>query len=153
MVEDKIFNNSFDNTEYGTERLTQNAVAIDPIFASRFEESTSENIEDLYTERRLRDILSQAYENSEFYEKYKDSSGKIERRDMFKIYYHFKDVLTKYDEFNIIQIFCAIAEFFDFNYRTLYKDVITLEDKAAILELIEEQNGLDKHVSQSKKLF
>ena len=152
-MEDKIFNSNFDNVEYGIERSSQSAISIDPAAERYYEESMSENIEDLYTERRLRDIMSKIYDESEFKDKYSDTPKKIERRDMFKIYYYFKEELNKIGEFNIIQIFCAIAEFFDMNYRTLYKDVITLEDKAEILELIEEQNGIEKHVSKSKKLF
>lgn len=152
-MEDKIFNSNFDNVEYGTERSSQSSISIDPAAERYYEESMSENIEDLYTERRLRDIMSKIYNESEFKDKYSDIPKKIERRDMFKIYYYFKDELNKIGEFNIVQIFCAIAEFFDMNYRTLYKDVITLEDKAEILELIEEQNGIEKHVSKSKKLF
>ena len=78
---------------------------------------------------------------------------KVERCDLFKIYYHFKDELQKQNEFSIIQIFCTIAEFFDLNYKTLYNDILTLEDKVNILEHLEKEYGLDKHFARSKALF
>lgn len=152
-MEDKIFNSSFDNVEYGGERLTNAAISIDPAVSGKYEDSTSEDIESLYTERRMWEIMSALYTESEFYEKYKQEPKKIERRDFYRIYYYFKDKLVEYNEFNPVQIFCAIAEFFDMNYKTLYKDVISLEEKAKILEILEETKGLEKHVSPSKKLF
>jgi hypothetical protein len=175
MLGDKIFNNSFDNVEYGVERTTQASIQISPFVEKQYEESVSENIDELYVRRRLMQIMYELYLNSEFFEKYgqkqhidasKDSSAlqyddlvynpvlkKIERGDLFKIYYYFKDELQKRHEFSIIQIFCTIAEFFDLNYKTLYNDILTLEDKVNILEHLEKEYGLDKHFARSKALF
>ena len=175
MIEDKIFENSFDKVEYGVERTTQESIQISPFVEKQYEESVSENIDELYVRRRLMQIMYELYLNSEFFEKYgqkkhidasRDSSSlkyedlvynpvvkKIERGDLFKIYYYFKDELNKYHEFSIIQIFCTIAEFFDLNYKTLYNDILTLEDKVNILEHLEKEYGLDKHFARSKALF
>ena len=175
MLGDKIFENSFDKVEYGVERTTQASIQISPFVEKQYEESVSENIDELYVRRRLMRIMYDLYLNSEFFEKYgqkqhidasKDSSSlqyddlvynpvlkKIERGDLFKIYYYFKDELQKHHEFSIIQIFCTIAEFFDLNYKTLYNDILTLEDKVNILEHLEKEYGLDKHFARSKALF
>ena len=175
MLEDKIFENSFDKIEYGVERTTQASIQISPFVEKQYEESVSENIDELYVRRRLMQIMYEIYLNSEFFEKYgqkqhiavsKDSSvlqyedlvynpvvKKIERCDLFDIYYYFKDELQKYHEFSIIQIFCTIAEFFDLNYKTLYNDILTLEDKVNILDHLEKEYGLDKHFARSKSLF
>ena len=175
MLEDKIFENSFDKVDYCVERTTQASIQISPFVEKQYEESVSENIDELYIRRRLMKIMYELYLNSEFFEKYgqkkhidacKDSSSlkyedlvynpvvkKIERGDLFKIYYYFKDELNKYHEFSIIQIFCTIAEFFDLNYRTLYNDILTLEDKVNILDHLEKEYGLDKHFARSKSLF
>ena len=113
MMEDKIFENSFDKVEYGVERTTQESIQISPFVEKQYEESVSENIDELYVIRRLMKIMYDLYLNSEFFEKYgqkqhidasKDSSTlqyedlvynpvakKIERGDLFKIYYYFKD--------------------------------------------------------------
>lgn len=175
MLGDKIFENSFDKVEYGVERTTQASIQISPFVEKQYEESVSENIDELYVRRRLMQIMYDLYLNSEFFEKYgqkqhidasKDSSTlqyedlvynpvlkKIERGDLFKIYYYFKDELQKHHEFSIIQIFCTIAEFFDLNYKTLYNDILTLEDKVNILEYLEKEYGLNKHFARSKALF
>ena len=39
------------------------------------------------------------------------------------------------------------------NYKTLYKDVITLEDKVEILEIFEEQKGIDNELKHLNRLF
>lgn len=175
MIEDKIFENSFDKVDYGVERTTQASIQISPFVEKQYEESVSENIDDLYTRRRLMRIMYDLYIDSEFFEKYgqkrhtnivKDASTiqhddlvynpvvkKIERCDLFKIYYYFKDKLQERNEFSIIQIFCTIAEFFDLNYKTLYNDVLTLEDKVTILDYLEKEYGLDKQFTKSKALF
>lgn len=175
MLEDKIFENSFDKIEYGTERTTQASIQISPFVEKQYEESVSENIEEIYNRRRMMRLMYELYLNSEFFEKYgqkqhitqsKDSSvlnyddliynpvvKKIERCDLFKMYYYFKDALQKKHEFSIIQIFCTIAEFFDLNYKTLYNDILTLEDKVRILDHLEKEYGLDKHFAKSKALF
>ena len=175
MLEDKIFENSFDKVEYGVERTTQASIQISPFVEKQYEESVSENIDEIYTRRRLMRLMYELYLKSEFFDKYgqkqhvdasKDSSTlnyedlvynpvvkKVERGDLFKIYYYFKDELQKQHEFSIIQIFCTIAEFFDLNYKTLYNDILTLEDKVNILEHLEKEYGLDKHFARSKALF
>jgi hypothetical protein len=56
-------------------------------------------------------------------------------------------------EFNNVQIFCAIAEFFDVNYKVMYNDVIALEDKVVILEQLSEMYGLKKKFSNVNRLF
>lgn len=175
MLEDKIFENSFDKVEYGIERTTQASIQISPFVEKQYEESVSENIDELYTRRRSMQLMYELYLKSEFFEKYgqkphvdasNDSSSllyegliynpvvkKIEHGDLFKIYYYFKDALQKQHEFSIIQIFCMIAEFFDLNYKTLYNDILTLEDKVNILEHLEKEYGLEKHFASSKALF
>lgn len=175
MLEDKIFGNSFDNVNYGTERTRQSSIQISPCVEKIYEESVSENIDEIYTRRRMMQLLYDAYIKSEFFQKYgqkdhieqlKDSSvlnydelvtnpvaKKIERSDLMKLYYYFKDELQKENEFSVVQIFCTIAEFFDLNYKILYNDVLTLEDKVSILDHLEKEFGLEKQFTKSKSLF
>ena len=41
MIEDKIFENSFDKVEYGVERTTQESIQISPFVEKQYEESVS----------------------------------------------------------------------------------------------------------------
>lgn len=153
MVDDKILNNSFDDVEYGTERTTQQSIAILPQVAYMYEESTCEDIEDIYTTRKMRDLMSEFFENSPFYEKYSVDAKKVERCDLYDIYYYFKDRLNEVNEFNCVQVFCAIAEFFDVNYKVLYNDIIALEDKIVLLEEMANMYGLENKFASVNRLF
>lgn len=152
-MEDKIINNRFDNVEYGTEGLHSGAIEIDPRVRDRYEEATSENIEDIYTRKKIYNDLLNIYESSDYYKKYGQDVKKLEKRDMGDVYYTFKDELMLKNEYSIIQIVCAIAEFFDMNYKTLYNDILSLEDKAAVLEGLQESYGLNNSFAKSKRLF
>ena len=153
MIEDKIIDNSFDKVDYGVERTTQSSIQISPFVEKQYEESVSENIDEIYTKRRLMDIMDNLYKGSVFFNKYGKNLKKIERSDLFNVYYHFKDELKKYNEFNIIQIFCTIAEFFDLNYKVLYNDILTLEEKVIILDALEKEYGLERELNKSNALF
>ena len=167
-MEDKIINNRYDKIEYGTEGLGPGQITVNPAVADRYEESLSENIEDVYTRKKLFEKLAALHKESPFYEKYPDGDRvltetgdidnervikKLEKKDLQDVYCYYKNKLMEDNEYSIVQVFCTIAEFFDINYKTLYHDIASLEDKAAILETLDETMGLKKNFSRSKKLF
>ena len=150
---DKIINNSYDAVDYGQEALSQSPIAINPLVSDQYEEATSENIEDIYTRKNLYNQMSELYEASEFYEKYGQDCKKLEKADISNVYYTFKRQLLEKDDYNLVQVFTTIAEFFDLNYKILYNDIIYLEDKAEILEILRDMYGLESQFAKSKKLF
>ena len=150
---DKIINNSYDAVDYGQEALSQSPITINPLVSEQYEEATSENIEDIYTRKKLYNQMSELYEASEFYEKYGQDCKKLEKADISNVYYTFKHQLLEKNDYNLVQIFTTIAEFFDLNYKTLYNDIISLEDKAEILEILRDMYGLESQFAKSKKLF
>lgn len=150
---DKIINNSYDAVDYGQEALSQSPIAINPLVSDQYEEAISENIEDIYTRKNLYNQMSELYEASEFYEKYGQDCKKLEKADISNVYYTFKRQLLEKDDYNLVQVFTTIAEFFDLNYKTLYNDIISLEDKAEILEILRDMYGLESQFAKSKKLF
>ena len=150
---DKIINNSYDAVDYGQEALSQSPIAINPSVSDQYEEAISENIEDIYTRKNLYNQMSELYEASEFYEKYGQDCKKLEKADISNVYYTFKRQLLEKDDYNLVQVFTTIAEFFDLNYKTLYNDIISLEDKAEILEILRDMYGLESQFAKSKKLF
>ena len=153
MLEDKIINNSYDAVDYGQEALSQSPIAINPLVSDQYEESISENIEDIYTRKKLFNQMNELYEASEFYPKYGKECKKLEKADISNVYYTFKRQLLQKDNYNLVQVFTTIAEFFELNYKTLYNDIISLEDKAEILEILREMYGLESQFAKSKKLF
>lgn len=151
MLEDKILNNDYNSVDYGTEKGS--AIAISPFVSDRYEESISENIEELYLRKRVNEKLVELYEASPYFKKY-GKEKKLEKADIPEIYYTFKAELRKDASYSLVQIFCAIAEFFELNYKTLYNDIISLEDKAEILENLRESYGLETQMTtKSKRLF
>ena len=150
---DKIINNSYNAVDCGQEALSQSPIAINPLVSDQYEEATSENIEDIYTRKNLYNQISELYEASEFYEKYGQDCKKLEKADISNVYYTFKRQLFEKDDYNLVQVFTTIAEFFDLNYKTLYNDIISLEDKAEILEILRDMYGLESQFAKSKKLF
>lgn len=150
---DKIINNSYDAVDYGQEALSQSPIAINPLVSDQYEEAIAENIEDIYTRKKIFNQMSELYEASEFYDKYGQDCKKLEKADISNVYYTFKHQLLEKDNYNLVQIFTTIAEFFDLNYKTLYNDIISLEDKAEILEILRDMYGLESQFAKSKKLF
>lgn len=153
MLEDKIINNNYDNVDYSYVFTSSAPIAINPLVSDRYEDTLSEDISDLYVRRHIYEDIAEIYEASPYFQKYGKETKKLEKRDVSDIYYTFKDQLKKKDSYSLVQIFCAIAEFFELNYKTLYNDIISLEDKAEILEILQESYGLESTLSSSKKLF
>ena len=150
---DKIIINSYYAVDYGQEALSQSPIAINPLVSDQYEEATSENIEDIYTRKNLYNQMSELYEASEFYEKYGQDCKKLEKADITNLYYTYKHQHLEKNDYNLVQVFTTIAEFFDLNYKTLYNDIISLEDKAEILEILRDMYGLESQFAKSKKLF
>lgn len=152
-MDGKILNNRFDCVDFGNERTSNLKVSISPFVEDQYRENVSDNIDDVYVDKELMNLMNDLYVESEFYEKYGQIAKKVDRRDVVDIYYYFKRKLLETNRYTIIQIFCAISDFFDINYKTLYNDVITLEDKVEILEMLEDMYGLESQFSKSNRLF
>lgn len=153
MVEDKIFNSSYNTVDYGNDSGLQPQISVSPFVEDLYEENLSDDMDDVYTRKKLHEDMAKLYEDSSYYGKYGKSDKKIERADIFDIYYTFKEKLLESQEYTIAQVFCEIAEFFSLNYKTLYNDILTLEDKVKILDDLSEKYGLQKQFSESKRLF
>ena len=215
-----ILNNSYNGVDRGDERTSQNStITISPLIDT-YEESTTEDIENLYSTAKLYDILYEEFLTSPFYEKYgkpvlkkkykqetdekitndfvigddddtseeqvpsyedenesdsydeengsmygiddytRDSSAmekyvfkNVEKNDIPDIYCYFKDILSNKNGYNELDAFCAIAEFFKLNYSNLYHDVISIESKAKILEILKENHRLGSEFKQVGRLY
>ncbi len=149
----EIINNSYEDIDYTADRFTQSTLTIDPAISDNYKEVLSEDMEEVYNLKQLDETLNELYENSPWYGKYGRNIKKIERGDIYDIYYYFKERLENMKMYSIMHIFCSICEFFDFNYKYVYNEIVSLRDKACILEALEEKYGLENYFSQSVKLF
>lgn len=149
----EIINNSYEDVDYTNDRFTQNTLSIDPMASENYKESLSDDLDEVYNLKQLEETLNDLYEKSPWFTKYGRGIKKVERGDISSIYYYFKEKLEATKMFNIVHILCAICEFFDLNYKYVYNDIVSLRDKANILESLEEKYGLEDHFKKSVKLF
>lgn len=152
MVEDKIFNSGYNSVVYGNANISQQ-INVSPCVEDDYQDNLSDNMEDVYIKRQLHDDINSLYKESDYYQKYGQDDKRIERADTFDIYYSFKEKLLEKGDYTIVEIFCEIAEFFGLNYKLLYNNILTLEDKVEILDYFGEERGLEKQFAKSKRLF
>ena len=137
---DKIFGNSWDAKD--PEHLGFGAIAPDPTMAEQYDETLTNDIIELYTNRITDDLMHNLYMTSPFYEKYEKNFKKIEKCDIYNIYEYFRNALRQSNSnLNIIQIFISIAEFFELNYDKLYNDIIPVKDKSLMLQTLGDVYG------------
>lgn len=149
MKEDKIINNSYNTGEIEYEAFT-GSMKIDDRVASRYEDQHSENMFETQTLKTLNEEIYRIFLESPFHEKYKNPK-RVDKGDMVKMYYFFKDKLLKEKAYSNAQIFMAFAEFFQINYDQLYKEIGVL-DKEGLLRELNSHKGLKKKI-KTKRLF
>lgn len=149
----EIINNSYEDVDYTSDRFTQNTLSINPLVSDDYKEVLSEDLDEVYNLKQLDEAMNELYLESPWYSKYGKNIKKVERGDIFEIYYYFKERLESTKMYGIVHIFCSICEFFDLNYKYVYNDIVSLRDKANILEALEEKYGLENYFSKSVKLF
>jgi len=149
MKEDKIVNNSYNTGEIDYEAFTA-PMKIDDRVASLYDDQLSDNIIDFRTEKALDEDLYELFQKSPFYQKYKNPK-RVDKGDMSKMYYYFKEELAKKKSYSGMQIFVSFAEFFQINYDQLYAEIGVLDKESLLKELSE--RGKVKNKIKTRKLF
>ena len=151
MKEDKILNNSFSSGELHHDDLSQ-PLKVDSRVSSLYEDQLGENIIEHRTKQMLDDELYRIFVNSPYYTKYK-SIKRVDKNDMMKMYYYFKEHLSKLENkhFSNMEFFIGFAEFFMVNYDQLYADIGVM-DKEFILKELNEKYHLSSRI-KTKRLF
>ena len=145
----KVLNNTYNAVD--RETGTTSAISVSPLVSHLYQESVSEDITDLYQSKINDEMMYELFVESPFYEKYKTSTKKIDKADAYDIYVYFRDkLIEKNANLNIIQIFFAIMEFFEFNYDKMYNDVISINDKSQILESLANVYGYKSELNCNK---
>ena len=148
MKEDKILNNSFNSGELNYKDFTQ-TIKVDSRVSSLYEDQLGDIIEHR-TMQLLNNEIYKIFEDSPYYEKYKNPK-RVDKNDMLKMYYYFKDAIVKIKDFTAMEIFIGFAEFFQINYDQLYGEIRVL-DKENLLKELNDKYGL-KHKIKTKRLF
>lgn len=149
MKEDKIINNSYNTGDIDYESFSQ-TMKVDDKISHLYKDIHSDNIVEERTLKILDEKLYELFLESPYYEKYKNPK-RVDKNDLVKMYYYFKDLLLKENTFSSTQIFMGFAEFFQVNYDLLYTEVGVL-DKEGLLKELNEKLSLNKKI-KTKKLF
>jgi hypothetical protein len=148
MKEDKIINNSFNSGELKYQEFTQ-SIKVDSRVAGLYEDQLGDVLEHR-TIQVLNDLIYKIFKDSSYYEKYKNPK-RVDKNDMIKMYYFFKEEIKKERDFSAMEVFIGFAEFFQINYDQLYNEVRVL-DKESLLKELNEKFGLDGRI-KTKRLF
>ena len=148
MKEDKIINNSFNSGELNFQEFTS-AIKIDSRVSGLYEDQLGDVIEYRIL-KTLNDNIYDIFTNSPFYEKYKNPK-RVDKNDMIKMYYYFKDEVGKSKDFTPMQTFIGFAEFFQINYDQLYGEISVL-DKESLLKELNDKYSLHDRI-KTKRLF
>jgi len=146
---DKIINNSYNTGEIEYEAFNS-VMKVDDRVYSFYEDQLSDNIAELRIVKELNETLYTIFLDSPYYEKYKNPK-RVDKSDMIKMYYYFKEILLKKNIYSGSQIFIGFAEFFQINYDLLYSEVGIL-DKETLLKELHNHSGIQS-ITKTKKLF
>jgi hypothetical protein len=149
MKEDKIINNSYNTGEIEYEAFS-GTMKIDDRVSSLYEDQYSENMYEVRTIKALGEEIYRLFQESPFHKKYQNPK-RVDKGDMVKMYYYFKDLLLKEKSYSNAQIFMGFAEFFQINYDQLYTEIGVL-DKEGLLRELNSHKGMKSKI-QTKKLF
>ena len=147
--EDKILNNSYNSGELNFE-FFDNDIKIDPKVEDKYKEYSSENIIELRTFELLNERIYEIFQDSPYLKKYSQPK-KVDKKDMYEMFYYFKEHLEKENTYTTMEIFIVLAEFFQINYKYLYNE-ISVSDKEDILKELNEKYNIENKM-ETKKLF
>jgi len=149
MKEDKILNNSFNTGDINYDMFTQ-PMKVDDRVTHLYKDQLSENLVEERTLKLLDEQMYALFLESPFHEKYANPK-RVDKNDLLKMYYYFKERLVKEKSYSNAQIFMGFAEFFQINYDQLYSEVGVL-DKEGLLRELNDKFSLNKKI-KTKKLF
>ncbi|MFW6310862.1 MAG: hypothetical protein ACOC1K_01360 [Nanoarchaeota archaeon] len=149
MKEDKIINNSYNTGDINYEAFTT-PMRVSSRVESQYEDQLSENMIERRTIKMLEEELYELFKASPFYEKYKNPK-RVDKNDMIKMYYYFKERLLKKKSFSPSEIFKGFGEFFQINYNQLYDELGVLDKESLLKELNDKYSFKNK--IKNKRLF
>jgi hypothetical protein len=149
MKEDKIINNSFNSGELNFQEFTQ-SIKIDNRVSDYYDDQLGDVLEHR-TMNALKDLIYEIFEKSEYYQKYKNPK-RVDKNDMLKMYYFFKQEIKKRDKrFSTAEFFIGYAEFFQINYDQLHKELGVSDKEDLLRETTEKYNRHNE--LKTKRLF
>lgn len=134
---DKIFDNNFNKGEINYDVYKE--IQIDCTWSDAFSQQYY-NSQQYYRKHELNKIIEKIYLTTEW-QKYYSNNKKIPKQELSQIFSYIKSEIID-DSYTNIEIFIAIGDFLDVNYKILY-EMVAPEFKIALLrELNKEFNKI-----------
>lgn len=147
----KVLNNRW-NTGGGQVSLS-GSISINSDMDSQYDYALTDDPILLNDRKNTADQLYQIFKSSPYYKKYSDSTKKVDKDDIFDIFYYFKNELKKKKTVSAYEFMLAINEFFDFNYDYIWNNVASVDMKSEILEDMYKNMGKRKEMEHQIRLF
>ena len=147
----KVLNNRW-NTGGGQVSLT-GTISINSDLSSEYDYALTDDPILLNDRKDTANQLYQIFKTSPYFKKYSDSTKKVDKDDIFEIFYYFKNELKKKKTVSAYEFMLSINEFFDFNYDYIWNNVASVDMKSEILEDMYKNMGKREEMEHQIRLF
>ena len=147
----KVLNNRW-NTGGGQVSLT-GTISINSDLSSEYDYALTDDPILLNDRKDTANQLYQIFKTSSYLKKYSNSTKKVDKDDIFEIFYYFKNELKKKKTVSAYEFMLSINEFFDFNYDYIWNNVASVDMKSEILEDMYKNMGKREEMEHQIRLF
>lgn len=147
----KVLNNRW-NTGGGQVSLT-GTISINSDMSSEYDYALTDDPILLNDRKDTANQLYQIFKTSSYFKKYSNSTKKVDKDDIFEIFYYFKNELKKKKTVSAYEFMLSINEFFDFNYDYIWNNVASVDMKSEILEDMYKNMGKREEMEHQIRLF
>lgn len=124
-----------------------------PLVSDMYEESTTSDITGVIARKSMDEDMYRVFTASPWFGKYSEDGKRVDKKDLPSVYFYFRDEMMKKNNYNLVEVLCAICEFFGLNYSYMYNNVLSLADKSKVLEILEDDYGLSERFGKTNRLF
>jgi hypothetical protein len=142
-------NKSFSGEECTYEPFT-GPMKINDSVTHLYEDLIADDLIVYRSNKMLEEFMYEIFLQSSFYNKYKNPK-RIEKSDVNKMFYYFKDKILEKQIFSAYDIFRCFAEFFQINYELLYNE-ISISNQEDVLKDFDKIHQIS-HRFKSQRLF
>lgn len=153
-----VLNNGWNSGN--SDQILSGPIAIDPSMEKSYDFALTLDPIALQEKNRNQEILFELFQESPFFEKYgglTDSSipfaKKIERADVIKVFYYFKEKIEERIKISIMELVILICEFFELDYKYVNDNVLSPPLQAKLVREIYDLGYKKEKIENTEKLF
>lgn len=158
-TDDLLKNNKYKSGGVITENSFNSSPAsikVDPGLSDRYDYAVTENIELLNDRKDTTEKLYEIFQKSPFKKKYVTTDGKtikIPKNEIPDVFYYCRDELKKVKPLSTYEFMIAICEFFEFDYKHIFNNVMSTKMKADLFDNLYKLGDINPNISNEEQLF